>query len=154
MNRDVTEMIEQMFGKPCSQKQVGRGRSLSLGFGNVNLNDKSYREWDVRTYSSAWRVVRAGLVLCGSQNVVDSIAELNLILERVDLGRFVSLRQITDLDVRIELDNETAVDFLATSNEDECLNIFCPGQRVIVFSIRGGWKMGPSDKPWPNPQSP
>jgi hypothetical protein len=153
---DVAGLVEQIAGKPCSRKEVGRGRSLSLGFGSeirsaIKLNEKVYREWEIGTYCSAWRVVRGEIVLCGSQDVVDSIDELNLALGRIDLGRFVSLRQLAGRDVRIEFDTGIAVDFLATtSDEDECLHIFCPGQRLIQFSVRGGWKTGQANEPWAN----
>jgi hypothetical protein len=154
MNSDVTGLVEQMIGKLCSRKEVGRTRSLSLGFGAevrspLNLSGKIHREWEIVTYYSAWRVVRDGIVLCGSQDVVDSIDELNLALGRVDLGRFMALRQFTDLDVRIEFDNGVAVDFLATtSDDDESFHIRCPGKRLVKFSVRGGWMTGPADKPW------
>lgn len=156
MNSVVTGLIEQFVGKPCSRKEVGCMRSLSLGFGaevrsTVKLDEKVYREWEIGTYYSAWRVVREGIVLCGSQDVVDSIDELNLALARIDLGQFVSLRQFADLDVRIEFDSGIAVDFLATtSDDDESLHIFCPGERFIQFSVRGGWKTGPANRPWAN----
>jgi hypothetical protein len=128
-------------------------RSLSLGFGaevrsTINLNEKAYREWEIGTYRSAWRVVRGGVVLCGSQDAIDSIDDLNFALGRIHLGRFVSLRQFADLDVQIEFHTGVAVDFLATtSDEDECFHVFCPGERFIEFSVRGGWKVGPFDKP-------
>ena len=154
MNRDVAVLVEQIIGKSCTRKEVGRMRSLSLGFGaevrsTIKLNEKIYREWEVGTYRCAWRVVREGIVLCGSQDVVDSIEELNLALDRIEFGRFMSLRQFSDLDVRVEFDSGVAVDFLATiSDEDECFHIFCPPKRFIQFSVRNGWKAGPSDKPW------
>ncbi|MGD0619750.1 MAG: hypothetical protein ABSB67_19045 [Bryobacteraceae bacterium] len=101
------------------------------------------------TYHNAWRVVRDGIVVFGSQDAVDSIDELNVALGRVELGRFVSLRQPSDLDVRIEFDNGIMVDILSTiSHEDESFHIFCPGSLAVTFSVRGGWKIGPSDKPW------
>lgn len=154
MNSNITELIEQIVGKPCSRKEVGRMRSLSLGFGSevrstIKLNEKVYREWEIGTYRSAWRVVRGGTILCGSQDLVDSIEELNLELDRIDLGRFSSLQQIGDLDVRIAFDSGITVDFLATmSDEDECFHIFGPGEVFIEFSLQGGWKKGPANKPW------
>jgi hypothetical protein len=154
MSSEVTELIEQIVGKTCSRKEVGRTRGLSLGFGaearsTVKLNEKVYREWEIGSYYSAWRVVREGIVVCGSQDVVDSIDELNLALGRADLGRFMSLRQLAGLDVRIEFDSGVAVDFLATtSDDDESLHIFCPGERLIKYSPRDGWRVGPSDRPW------
>lgn len=153
MNTEITELIEKIIGMQCSRKEVGRCRSLSLGFGVEggvsNISKTAYREWEIGTYYSAWRFVRDGIVICGSQDVVDSIDELNRAIGQVDLGRLRSLRQLTDLDVRIEFDSGVAVDiFATTSDEDECFHIFCPEERVIQFSVRDGWKAGPSDKPW------
>jgi hypothetical protein len=131
-------------------------RSLSLGFGTearstVKINEKVYREWEIGTYCGAWRVLREGVVLCGSQDAVDSIADLNLALGRVNFGRFISLQQFTDLDIRVEFDNGVAVDFLATtSDDDESFHMFCPENRFIKFSVQGGWKVGPADRPWAN----
>jgi hypothetical protein len=154
MNSDVIRLVEQIVGKPCSRTEVGRMRSLSLGFGaevrsTIKTNEKIYREWEIGTHRSAWRVVRGGIVLCGSQDAVDSIDDLNVALGRVELGRFVSLRQFADLDVRVEFDSGVTVEFLATtSDEDERFHVFCPGERFIKFSVRHGWKVGLSDKPW------
>jgi hypothetical protein len=151
---DAALSIQKIVGLFCSRKEVGRGRSLSLGFGDhtlstITINDKVYREWEIGTYRCAWRVVRGGIVVCGSQDAVDSIDGLNVALARVELGRFASLRNLTELDVRVEFDNEVATDFLAAaSDDDECLHIFCPGQLYIQFSVRAGWTMGPTDKPW------
>ena len=133
-------------------------RSLSLGFGNqvhrkTKLIDKFYGEWEIGTYLVAWRVIQGGRVVCGSQDAADSIEELNLALRRIEFGRFASLRQLTELDVRVEFDNDVAVDFLATiSDEDECFHIFCPENIYIEFSLRGAWKIGQSDKPWKMPK--
>jgi hypothetical protein len=154
MNNDVTKLVEKLVGKCCSRKEVGRMRSLSLGFGSevpspIKLDQKIYREWEIGTYRSAWRVIRGGTVVCGSQDAVDSIDELNLALARIELGRFVSLQSVGDLDVRVNLDSGIAVDFLATaSDEDESFHIFCPGERFVEFAVRGGWRTGPSDRPW------
>ena len=155
MNSTVQKLVERLVGKPCTQKRLGRPRSLSLGFGELVPDKKSqqtgivYAEWEVRTYYWAWRVVKGGRVLCGSQEIVDSIDELRQALNRIDLGGFSSLRQVGDMDVRVELDNGYAVDFLATiSDENECFHIFCPESICIVFSPAGGWQTGPSDRPW------
>lgn len=150
----LQEIIGQMAGLECSQREVGRSRSLSLGFGQESpasrrLSGPPYREWEIGTYHGGWRVVSGGKVVCGSQDVVDSIGELDSALQKVALGRFVSLRMAGELDVRIEFDNDTAVDFLATiSDDDELLHIFCADGRVAVFSIPGGWRIGAADEPW------
>ena len=153
MNDDVVRIIKRLSGEPCSRKEAGHMRGLSLGFGNgtersMKLNDKVYREWEIGTYRSAWRVVQRGIVLCGSQDVAN-LSELNVALERIDFGTFASLRQLTELDIRVEFSNGVAVDFFAAmSDDDECFHIFCPENLFIEFSIRGGWKTGRSDKPW------
>lgn len=154
MESRVQEMVGRLVGKPCWRKQVGRHRSLSLGLGNrvhhkTALTDGVYGEWELGTYYCAWRVVKEGKVICGNQDAVDSVDDLNLALARIDFSRFSCLRQLTDLDVRVEFDNGIAVDFLATtSDEDECFHIFCPDKLIIVFSVVGGWQIGPSDKSW------
>ena len=154
MNNEVMGLIDQVIGKPCTRKEVGRMRSLSLGFGAevrsaIQLNEAVYREWEIGTYSSAWRIIRDGVVLCGSQDAVGSVEERNVALARIELGKFASLRQPTLLDVSVEFDNGFSVDFLATtSDEDEIFHMFCPGALYLEFSVRGGWKTGPADKPW------
>ena len=91
-------------------------------------------------------------MLCASQDPADSIDELNQALNGIELGRFSSLRQVGEMDVRVELDNGCAIDFLATISDDgECFHIFCPESICVVFSPADGWQIGPSDKPW-NPR--
>ena len=154
MIRSVIEIIKEMAGLHCSRKEVGRSKSLSLGLGEesralTKFNNRPYREWEIGTYRCAWRVVCGGKVLCGSQDVVDSIGDLDAALQQVELGRFVSLRMAGAYDIQIEFDNHTIVEFFATmSDEDEALHIFCPDGRVAEFSVSGGWRMGPADRPW------
>lgn len=155
----MLQEIEQMAGLECSRREVGRSRSLGLGFGQESrisrrLNRTPYREWEIGTYRGAWRVIYAGKVVCGSQDVVDSIGDLDSALQRVALGRFVSLRRAGDLDVRIEFDDDTTVDFLATiRDEDELLHKFGPDGRIAEFSALEGWRLAPADEPWPNFES-
>jgi hypothetical protein len=154
MDKDITKVIEQLIGKPCWRKEVGWMRSLSLGFGNqihrkTKLIDKFYGEWEIGTYYSAWRIIQGRKILCGRQDAADSIEILNLALNRIELGRFAALQQLTELDVRVEFDSGLAVDFLATTSpdSDNSFHIFCPEKKFIGFSVHGGWKIGPSDQP-------
>jgi hypothetical protein len=150
----MKDVVRAMVGLKCSRREVGRSRSLSLGFGppskpSLQLNERLYREWEIGTYRSAWRVVRGGVVICGSQDAVDSIGDLDQALQKIELGRFFSLHMVGNLDVRVEFDNDTAVDFLATmSDEDEVVHLFCADRRVAVFSVRRGWEIGAADRPW------
>lgn len=153
VNNSVFQIIEELKGEPCTRREVGERKSLSLGFGNLEEvtgrpRKRAYRKWELGTYDSTWRLVQNGAVLCGSDDSETS-NELDLILENVELGGFASLRQSNDLDIRIELDNGVAVDILpAFREDDDCFHIFCPEDRYIGFSVRGGWRIGPSNKPW------
>jgi hypothetical protein len=145
-----------MMGKLCCNKRVWSFKSLALGFGkkvhhgNKKLVDNFYGEWEIRTYCYAWRVVKNGKILCGSKDAVDSVDELNAVLKRIKFGHFISLEQLTNFDVRVAFDTGIAVDFLAAvSDEDEGLVIFCPENKTIKFTVGNGWKIGPSNKPWP-----
>jgi hypothetical protein len=131
---------------------VGRSRSLSLGFGDeandaVQKKGKHYKKWEIGTYRNAWRVVKGGTVLLSSI-YSDDLQELNLRLTTIEPGSFASIRQLTDLDIRAELENGGAVDFLGTNiDDDEYFHIFGPEKSYIEFSS-AGWKTGRSDLPW------
>jgi hypothetical protein len=151
MNQQVQRLINGLVGEPCSRKEVGEHRSLSLGFGpearpaNARAR-RAYRVWELGTYSCDWRIVAGSVVLCGSR---DSAAELNHALDNIELGRLTSIRKLNDFDLRIEFHNGISVDFLATfSDDDECFHIFCPGNVCAAFTLRDGWKIGPCDQPW------
>ena len=150
----VREISEQLIGAHCWRRQVGRGRSLSLGFGGKirstsQLSDKTYGEWEAGTYRCAWRVTKDGAVICGSQDSVTSIEELNAAVDAIELGRFASLIQLTAIDVRIQFDSGFAVEFLSTlSDGDECFHVFCPKNVYVEFSSKGSWTVGKSNAPW------
>jgi hypothetical protein len=152
LNEDVLRIIDRLSGEPCSRKEVGRMKSLSLGFGDEVAKDKKfpqrvYRSWELGTYRGAWRVTQRGIVLCGSQDT-STRDEMNIALQNIAFGNFVSLQQLTDLDIRIELSDGISVEFFATmSDDDECFHIFCPDNVYIEFSVRNRWTVGCSDKP-------
>ncbi len=152
MNTDVLATLAPMIGISCTRKQVGRLRSLSVGFGEIELRDTlkagvPYRKWELGSYCCPWRIVRCGQILCGSQDS-DSLDKLNLSINQINFGRFVSLKQLTAFDVSVVLDNDLAIEFLCTSSrDDECFHIFCPGDNHIEYSVTQGWKIGKSNEP-------
>jgi hypothetical protein len=152
MKKDIASMLSKIVGQPCTRRQIGRSKSLSLGFGdeandNSPTKDKHYKVWEIGTYDSTWRIVKGAVVLLSNIDS-DDLLELNLELSTIKLGSFVSILQLTELDVRVELDNGVAVDFLGTSkDDDEYFHVFCPEKSYIEFS-RAGWKTGRSDEPW------
>jgi hypothetical protein len=155
MDSHVRRAFEGILGKPCCSQRVGRGRSLSIGFGarvqntRPGATDPQYCEWEVGTYSSAWRLVRGDQVLCGSMDVVDSIEELSEYLQGVQLGNVTSIEALSPLEIRISLDNDVVVDFICVSNDDdEMFHIFGPEALYVEYKCLEGWFVGKSDVPW------
>jgi hypothetical protein len=148
----VQSAIADLIGKTCCRQRVGRMRSLSIGFGDKiphgksRLADDFYGEWEIGTYSAAWRVVHKETILCGSQDIVDSLSELDERLSKIVFGRIKEISSISKFDIRVYFDGETCLDFLgAASEEDELFHIFCPGNLYVEYSISGGWKIGKSN---------
>jgi hypothetical protein len=153
INTQIEKLIEPMMGNRCCRQRVWRPRSLSLGFGekvyhgNPKLVDDFYGEWEIGTYYCAWRVIKDNRILCGSSDAVDSLDELDAALKRIDFGCIRSLTQPTQFDVRVLFDTGIAVEFLATtSDDDESFHIFCPQNISVEFSIQEGWTIGKSVK--------
>ena len=137
-DKNVHDALAPAIGKPCCPQRVGRGRSLSVDFGERVLNqrdttmDPFYGEWEFGTYSSAWRIVQAGHVVCGSSDIVDSISELNGRLRVIPFGAIVSLEQTSRFDIRLLLDGELSIDFMCASNDgDHIFHIFGPNNIYI-----------------------
>jgi hypothetical protein len=150
MTVPVHEIIKGVVGKPCSRKEVGEWKSLSLGFGEIipdASRPRNYAEWEFRIYHGSWRIVRNSAIVLGSRDL-HSNAEFNRAIDSVKIGNFSALSHLTNLDVRIECDNNIAIDFLAsTSHDDAVMCIFCPNHRYIEFKVKSGWKTGASNKP-------
>lgn len=145
----VQPAILGLIDKACCRQRLGRIRSLSLGFGDKishgqsRLIDNFYGEWEIGTYSAAWRVIKNGNVLCGSQDIVDSLEELEERFRKIKLGRIKGISLISKFDIRIDFDDESHIDFLGTFGEDnEMFHIFCPSGLYVEYSILGGWKVG------------
>jgi hypothetical protein len=156
INDKIKAAIAPLIGRECCRSQASCEGSLSLGFGekvfhkNKRLVDDFYGEWEIGTYYGAWRIIQDGKIIIGSNSIAeDSIGELNRILKQFNFGRFAALTALTDIDIRVELDNSVCIDFFAmASDEDEIFHIFCPGSEYVEFSIRNGWKLGKSNEPW------
>jgi hypothetical protein len=155
MIEEIDNYIAALIGQPCCRKRIGRGRSLSIGFGKKvyhqksNLSDSYYGEWEVGSYSSGWRIVKREKILIGSNDALDSISDFNNRLAELSLGRFQGISQPTHIDIRVHLDCGASIDFLAaTSESDESFHLFGPSALYIQFSPVEGWKVGQSDQPW------
>jgi hypothetical protein len=154
--QNVETAIERLIGKPCCRRRVGRGRSLSVGFGKkvphqrAKAIDDYYGEWELGSYSSAWRIIRAGLVICGSSDIVESIEELDQILQGVRLGEVVDFEVLSRLDVRINLTDGVLIDFIcAAADNDETFHVFGPENLYVRYAPADQWQVGKSNSPWP-----
>lgn len=80
---EVSELIGSFLGKPVCRQQVGKGRSLSIGFGRKILHTKPnnpdayYGEWEVGTYIGAWKIIQDDKIVIGSQDFSGSLQELD-----------------------------------------------------------------------------
>jgi hypothetical protein len=151
----IEAVVKGLFGLPCCRRRVGRRRSVSFGFGSERfhgdpkLPDGFYGEWEIGTYYAAWRVVQAGKVLCGSEDVVDSVEGLNDRLGLVELGRPVGIQMLSEFDVRLSLDENTDLDFLGTLSEadEHIVHIFGPDDLYVEYAVETGWEIGTSAEP-------
>lgn len=148
---DILPIITGLIGQTCCRKRVGRMRSLSLGFGkeipqsNPRLIDAFYGEWEIGTYTATWRIVHDGAILCGSQDVVENLAELDQRLSQIEIGRIKMIETTSKFDVCVNFEGGLSIDFLgATSENDEIFHVFCPSNTYLEYSIAGGWKKGVS----------
>jgi hypothetical protein len=159
LNEEMQEFLKPIFGKVCCRRRVSSPRGLRLGFGekvyhgNPKLTDAYYGEWEIGTFYCAWRVLKDGKILCGSDDLVESVNELNAAVAQIEFGAIQSIEQLDSLDVRVGFDTGIRVDFLATTSDgsDECIEIIHElTHRAGEFTVGSGWRMGPSNSPWPS----
>lgn len=153
MHIDIDQIFEKIVGQPCTRREVGSMRSISLGFGEEapkrESRNRDYRLWEMGTYVGDWKVISGGCIAL-SKNRTTNIGELDALLQTIALGRFVAIRQLSRTDIRIEMDNGSALDISGNSREDdEYFHVFCPDGRYVEFS-NAGWRIGSSEGPWPN----
>lgn len=144
-----------LLGKNCCRQRVGRGRSLSIGFGERvpqmtrKTIDGFYGEWEVGTYSSAWRIVLDGKIVLGSLDVTDSVDELDQRLQNIKLGSVTAIKVLSQFDIRLEFDGDAHIDFIyASTEDDEIFHIFGPENIYLEYTSSRGWKVGRSNVSW------
>jgi hypothetical protein len=154
MNNEILKAIKPIFGQKCCRARINSFKYLSLGFGkkifhnNPKLDDEYYGEWEIGSYRSSWRIMRGERVLLGKQDVEEN-NELNEKLSKIKFGEIVFIKQISKLDIRVELKNNLFVDFLSTfSDIDESFHIFCPDHMFIEMDNKGRWTKGKSNEPY------
>ncbi len=143
-------LLDELVGKSCTLQRVGSDRSLFLGFGEIDrARTVPHAGTEIGTYDCAWRICQNGKVICGRNDPVDDVKELQEMLSSVDLGEFRSISLISEYDVRIQFSTGKTVDVLCTvSGDDEVVHVFFPENEVLVFQPEHGWRFGRSDQPW------
>ncbi|PKG97186.1 hypothetical protein [Paraglaciecola sp. MB-3u-78] len=151
INIEIDKKIDEVINLRCVRQAVGNSTSLSLGFGKKD-NDAStekYREWEIGTYSSNWRVIKNKQVICASLDDVETNEELDAKLKNISFGSIRSVSQNEVGDVTLFFDNSVLVEFICLSDEDdEMFHVFCPNSEYIEYNPCSGWKTGRSDSPW------
>ena len=150
ISEEVGKLFAQMVGLPCTRKEVGEWKSLTLGFGEAdskNTKPRPYREWELGTYEAFWEISHsAGTIL--SKGDAKSDIELDPLLDLVEIGAILNIYQVSDVAVRVETDNGVSITFTGEADaEDHFFHLFAPGEICVEFSS-AGWRLGPSDKPW------
>lgn len=145
---DINKKLQSIVGQSISTIFV-RGKRLCIGFGEVSkATTIAHGEWEVGTYDCSWRVVRDNRVVCASNDAIDIPSELEDSLKACDLGEFVGVMQLSELDTRFIFTHGN-LDILCTiSDDDEILHVFFPDKEVATLSVSEGWVLGRSDRGW------
>lgn len=145
-NVELQARLASLTGKRCSAKVVGEYKSLMIGFGDevsrpTTRNPLAVRsEWEIATYTAAWRFVHDNEVLCGSMDPVDGNDELDLKVQGLQFGYAVKIEMISRFDIRVVLSGQSYLEFIcASSDDDEILHIFGPDNFFAKYSLADGW---------------
>ena len=70
-------LLDKLRGQPCTLQRIGSDKSLFIGIGEVDTSGtKPHAEVEFGTYDCAWRVIREGKLICGRDDTVDEVIEL------------------------------------------------------------------------------
>lgn len=150
---DATELVDffrfivtSMRHERCNIKKIGKRRDLSIEFGERAEKNKwkipfvEHRKWRLGTYRSAWRLLKDEKIICGSQDVADSVDDLNKKLANTEIGTLSNVELISAYDVRVSFSNNVIIDFFCTfEDEDEIFHIFGDDNLYVGYSIVEGW---------------
>ncbi|TFF18254.1 hypothetical protein E3C22_22135 [Jiella endophytica] len=155
IDRNIQELLGDLAGHRCSRKRAGNDRSMSIGFGELSSHpirsepSQFYANWEVGTFSAAWRVVKGEKIILGSMSPVDNAGEINERFNQVSIGGVERIEQISKYDISVLCEENIRVDFLCASDyQDDMFHVFAPDNLYIGYSVFYGWRHGPSNEPW------
>jgi hypothetical protein len=141
-------VIADLKGKLCCCQRVGEHRSLRLGFGKklnrsrMAVRDPFFGEWQIGTYTAAWRIIHDDKILLGSMNPVNSCAELDEELAKIQFGPVLDIDASSRFCVRVSLEGGMFIDFMAASNdESEVFFVLQADGHDIEYRSTIGWSM-------------
>lgn len=151
---NVQDALNGLFGKRCCRLRAGEHRSLSLGFGEKIPHSRkrsvdSFKgEWEVGTYTAAWRIIRDGEIISGSMTPAESNDDMERQVEGIHLGSVQSIEMLSRFDIRLVLDGGMSIDFIGvSSDDDEMFHVFGPNHLLVKYYCAGKWSIGQSNIP-------
>lgn len=145
---ELDAVISELKGRRCCCQRVGEHRSLRLGFGDkvsrskMRVRDPFFGEWQLGTFTAAWRIVRNDQILLGSMNPVDSSADLDAELQKIQFGPVEHIEMLSRFCVRVHLEGDICIDFIAASNDDsEMFFILKPDTHDMEYRCTAGWSV-------------
>lgn len=141
MEKQFPEKLYQAVGLICCQVHIRYAGILCIGLGEKVYYThprlkKSFRgEWDIRSYSSAWRLVKGHQIICGSY---DSEEECDPHLKMLEGKILVGIKKVSFFDVSFNFSDELTVDIFGRSGTDQNLEVYLPGGNNLELK-NGKW---------------
>lgn len=141
---EIAHLFDGMKNQPCCRQRIGLNKSLLLGFGKKIPHNKPKRrdtfnaEWELGTYTSAWRVMQANDLVIGSSDSANhsSLSDFDDALQKVVLGRFLNITFVESLKlICLALENDMQVHFFpCSSDDDEWFHVFMPDKTHLEYT--------------------
>lgn len=151
---EIADKLRPLLGVPCTLKRLQSYRELFVDFGPLKPSkrhsEREYADWHIFVDWNGWRFMKDGLVLCGRNDVVGNIQELDANVRAIELGAFAGMAALNEFDVRVFFSCGSMLDLLTTYSDptSELFNFFIPDNEIILYSLEKGWEIGPLNEPW------
>jgi hypothetical protein len=151
-DQQLAPFLTVLSGMACQAIRIGTDKGLSLAFGKMITNHrtnsavKEYGEWELGSFFPVWRIMVAGRIILGSQDISGSLNDMNSQISSLP-GNLKNIESLTNFDIKVSFDCGTEIEFIhASSDEDEIFHIFGPDNVYVEYQYPGGWKISRSDK--------
>lgn len=146
MKEYFKELYDILVGKPCCYIKIGYGSNFRIGAGekiyykNPKLHGKFHGEWDIICRSYAWRIIKNGKFLCGSDDEIEDIEE---IIETLNLGVFTKIERErkAGIDFSLHFEDGIIVDYFCCSTNDNQMMIMQKDGIAYELTVEGIYKV-------------